>query len=228
MKKFKQTIFEPSFEPKDHLYKDDNGNMLDSVTQILKMELNTFNFKFPGNAASKGTHIHTACEYYDEGDLDVNSLSPEIVPYVAGYIVALELEEIEILQNEVRRYHPKYLYAGTIDKIWKVKGIQDVTDIKSGLEYPQYKWQISAYEEMVRHEIGKSTRHCLYLLGGKKIRRETFGWTMEDYIDHFRKYPREAYKFVKHDGKRDFLEFLALLSAFQIKKNNGYIKEKRR
>ena len=202
IKKFEPKIYVPSFEPLNHRYQDESGNDLDSVTQILKNELDSFNWGTV-NASNRGTHVDRTCELWDKKDLDEKTLDPLLNPYLEQYKIALKNEGIEVLQNQVRRYHHKYKYAGTLDKIVKVKGELGILDLKTGYNYKQYKWQLSAYENMMRHELGATKRFSLRLNPTK-------------------------YTFKEYTGTRDFLEFLALLAAFNIKLNNGYISKKRR
>jgi len=202
IKKFKQRIFIPSFEPKEHLYQDDKGNILNSVTQILKSELNTYNYANQNYASTRGTHIHSACELWDKNDLDEKDLDEEIKPYLEQYKLALKNENIEILQNEVRRYSPKYLFAGSVDKLARIANKNVIIDIKSGQEEKWHFMQIGAYGELVRPEFKVDEYYCLYLKP-----------------DH--------YKFVKHDGKKGFRYFTALIASHTIKVNLGYTKTRR-
>lgn len=193
-------IYEPDFDLKTHTYHTPEGIECPSVTSILKMELGSFQYG-DNYYAQRGTAIHQACQYYDEGDLDEQSLDPLIKPYLESYKNFLKEIKIKILQNEMKRYHPKYLYAGTLDKIADLEGKKILIDIKTGGKHIQYKWQTAAYAEMVKDELGKVERYLLYLAPDKYI-------------------------FEPQTGKNDFQEFLALFAAFQIKKNYGIIKIK--
>ena len=243
-KSYTPKIFCPAFESLGHLYHAPDGTELISVTQVLKNELDSFRY---GNstASQNGTHGHKVMELYDNNDLVMETLDPYFLPHLAQYILALEIEKIKVLQNEVRRYSPKYMYAGTIDKIAEVKIRPSIIDIKLGIPNVQYKWQIASYKELMRHEMGADLdRYCLYLKKDEKERYQPLGlefelangsgmgiglgWGLEDYINHYRENPKESYSFVKHTGKRDFMEFIIFLTAFTIKKNNKLIKKERR
>lgn len=197
-------IYEPYFtevpDEAGYNYHAPDGMGLERVTNILKLELGLYRYSRQ-YAAQRGSDVHAACQYWDEGDLDENTLDSEISRYLAVYQRAVEIEGIEVLQNEVRRYHPKYLYAGTCDKIAKVKGVMALIDLKTGQEESWHAWQTAAYAEMLKSETGLLARFCLYVNPG-------------------------CYTLRPHTGKGDFLQFLTLLSAYQIKKNAGYLKNK--
>ena len=191
----------PLFIHDGHQYHDPAGMVLPSVTTILKGELGLFHYSSQG-AANRGQDVHSACQYYDEGDLDEKTLTDEVREYLESYKKAISHEGIKVQQNELRRYSPKYMYAGTVDKIATVNGIPTLIDLKTGQAGPWHRWQTAAYAELVRLEIGELQRFALYI-------------------------KPDGYQLIRHDGKRDFLEFLALMSAYTIKLNTGYLKKEK-
>ncbi|CAK0743053.1 putative PDDEXK_1 domain-containing protein [Gammaproteobacteria bacterium] len=196
-----QKLYIPAFEPVGHLYHDAAGQILDSVTTILKAELGLYQYSSQGKA-NLGTYIHKACHYFDEGDLKEETLLDDARPYVEQYKRALSSENIKVLRNEVMRYHVKYMYAGSLDKIVVIGDKAGVLDIKTGKEESWHKWQTGAYAEMVKHEYKDSRppflgRWALYLAP-------------------------DSYRLVEHNRKQDFREFLAFLAAHNLKVNNGY------
>ena len=202
--KRKKRIYEPCFEVKGHIYMTPEGIIIPSVTEIIKAELNLYNFSSQA-AAKRGEYVHQACQWHDEGRLKVESLDPVLIPFYNQYILFLkENPSVKILQNETMRYSPKYLYAGRADKLALVNGVSALIDLKTCNILKQevwHKWQTAAYEYLFRHECGEQERYILYL-------------TPDEYL------------FVKHEGKRDFYEFLTLLASHTIKINNGYRKQK--
>ena len=179
-------IYEPYFNPEGHIYTTPDGTILDSVTQILKAELDTFNYS-NNIAAKNGQNGHTVMELWDKNDLIMETLDPYFLPHLAQYILALEIEKIKILQNEVKRYHPKYLFAGGIDKIAEIINRHGIIDIKLGIPLKQYTWQVAAYKELMRHEMGADLdKYCLYLKKDKEEKYKTMGWGLEDYIKYYR------------------------------------------
>lgn len=202
-------IYEPYFDEKEHLYHNPDGMRLEGTTDILQGELGGFD-GFPESAAMRGHDVHAAIQYWNEGDLDESTLTDEVKGYLDCFKRAKEHHGIKIIQNEIMRYHPKFLYAGRCDAVAEIGGVVGVIDYKSGAPAgARERWQLAAYVEMLKAEIPDlKGRWNLYLKPGQ--------------------YGGMGFKLVEHTGKRDFLEFLALFSAYNIKKQEGYIKEKRR
>lgn len=203
-------IYEPYFSPTEHVYHDAEGMRLEGVTDILQGELKGFD-GFPESAAMRGTDVHIAIQLFSEDDLKEDSLTEEIAAYLECFKAAQKFHGIKIIQNELMRYHPRYLYAGRCDAVCEIGGVIGIIDYKTGApDEARERWQLAAYVEMLKAEIpGLKGRWNLYLKPGQ-------------YKDDC------GFKLVEHTSPRDFMEFLALFSAYTIKKNEGYIKEKRR
>ena len=198
------TRYEPCFDAEKHIYHDPAGMRLEGVTDILQGELGGFD-GFPAAAAKRGQDVHAAIQAHNEGRLKAEEVLLETWGYLECFLAAQKQLKIEIVQSEVMRYHPRYLYAGRLDALVKVDGVMGILDYKTGQPNKRDKWQLAAYLELVKAENkGIQGRWNLYL------RPEPAG-----------------YKLVKYEDKSDFSQFLALFAAYQIKKNNGYIKERR-
>ena len=202
-KKFTPNV--PHFEPVGHLYHTDDGTCLDSVTTILKAELGLYQFSSQ-NAANRGTRVHKACQYLDEKDLDRSSLDAEIMPYVEQYAKALAFHGIKVHRNELIRFSPRYMVAGTVDKIVTIGADNGVLDLKTGSEEKWHKWQTAPYFEMVEEEF-KAYGLPLTKRWGLILRPDSF-------------------RLVEHTGRRDMVEFLTFLAAHNLKINAGYRKRK--
>lgn len=210
-KKKSETINIPIFLEVPHEYQHPkDGTILDSVTYILKRELDLYKGmpSGPGSAAQRGTTIHTICQYYDEGDLAEETVSPEFAPWFEQYKKAKEELGINVEANEIRRFHNVFRYAGCLDKIATIQtldGRRGIIDIKTQNEISErkeHKYQLIAYELMVRHEYhGQNLALlCLYLS------------------------PNE-YRLVEYENKNSLeREWIALLAAYRIKVNEGFIK----
>jgi hypothetical protein len=192
-------IYEPFFEPIGHLYHTADGTVLDSVTTIIKAELGLYQYAGVTDAAGRGTRVHMACQYFDEGDLDENTISDEVRPYLEQYKLALAAHDIQVDWNEKRRYHPVYLYAGSADKGARVAGVPSIIDIKTGKEEAWHFLQLGPYGKLVEAEYPHKKYYDLYL-------------------------KPDGFKLVEQDGKRGMSYFLALLAAHNLKKNLGYRK----
>lgn len=193
-------IYEPYFQVEGHCYHTPDGMVLDSVTTIIKNECGLYQYG-SATAATKGDHVHRACQFHDEGSLNETTVYDEIQPYLEQYKLALTAQGIVVKQNEVRRYSPKYLYAGCVDKVVEIENNLALIDIKTGATEHWHRWQTAAYAELLRLELGPLDRYILYL-------------------------KPDSFRLAQHDNKRDFGEFLALLAANTIKINSGYRKRK--
>lgn len=197
----KMKIYVPTFEPIGHIYQDDHGDILKSVTTILKDELGLYQWKGTMTKATRGTNIHLACQFYDEKDLKEDSLTEDIKENLDQYKKALAENNIVVEANELPRYHPELGYAGTIDKIAKVDGKRAIIDIKTGKEEHWHCWQTAAYLGMIKKEIGDLARYCLYLTNN-------------------------SYRLVAHQSDMDWAEWTILLAAHNIRARAGYLPKK--
>lgn len=191
-----------------HLYHDDGGMVLPSVTTILKEELGLYQFSSQ-TAPVRGTDVHAACHYYDDNDLIESSLTAEVASYFGQYKLAKSAHGIKVHANELIRYSKKYCVAGTLDKIVTIDGFNGILDIKTCKTLTICNWwemQTAVYFELMREEMKA--------MGLPLVKRWILLLTTE------------KFKLIEHTGQRDFMEFLALMSARQIKINRGYIKRK--
>ena len=202
-------IYEPYFDSKSHIYHTPDGTRLEGVTDVLQGELGGYD-GFPESAAIRGHEVHKAIQFYTENDINEAGFTSEVLEYLACFQRAEKHHKIKILQTEVMRHHPKYLYAGRMDAIVEIDGIKGIIDYKTGGPDKRNKWQLSMYLELIKKEISEiKGRWNLYL----KPHHYDGGL---------------GFKLEEHTGFRDFQEAVALFAAYTIKRNNGYLKDKRR
>ena len=98
------------------------------------------------NAAARGTAVHRATELYDAGTLDYSTLDDELYPYLTAWEQFLHDKKPEILEVETPVYHPKFGYAGTLDRGLILDGERGILDIKSCVEMQRGTGpQVAAY-----------------------------------------------------------------------------------
>jgi hypothetical protein len=100
-------------------------------------------------AAERGTEVHFATELYDlYGAVDVSEKNK---PYLDAYINWKKDYQVEVIEVEQKYYHKQLLYAGTVDRIIKIKGIRILLDLKTTRELNSglVSVQCSAYREML-------------------------------------------------------------------------------
>jgi len=140
------------FDQEHHRYLYD-GVSVPSVTQVLR-ELHPFAGVSPDvleAAAERGTHVHQACWYFDEADLDEDELTPKVRGYLQGWKrFTLDADPIwSAIEKPL--FHPLLRYAGTPDRFGEltIKGRHiplAQVDIKTGLDaHPCWGVQTMAY-----------------------------------------------------------------------------------
>ena len=146
-----------SFDPERHEY---DGGTLVSVTTVIKAAGLMGQMPDDPFYMQRGTAVHLVCQLHDEGDLDINTVDPQIMGYYAGYRAFLA----------DHGYHCKPVietpigngsYAGTPDRILMDRP-RAVYDIKSGAHIPCHALQLAAYVNLLEDPFSYS-RYGLYL-----------------------------------------------------------------
>ena len=143
------------FNASIHRYRLD-GRILPSVTQVLKgvgmIDFSMIPQVVLQEAASRGTAVHRALHYLDDGDLDEASVEPELTPYIQAYRDFCAQSGFTVALVEHRVYHPTFMYAGTLDR---TGGFPDkslaVLDVKTGMPFPAHGLQLAAYAACLKH-----------------------------------------------------------------------------
>jgi len=142
-----------TFEPVSHTYRLE-GREIPSVTQILSDNRLRADFRFVNpdvleRARRLGQAAHAAAHYYDEGSLDTATVAPEVQPYLDAWRLFVEERQVHMLQLEQLWADPLYLFAGTIDRVAEVDGIERaiILDIKTG-EATGTNYQTAAYAHL--------------------------------------------------------------------------------
>lgn len=95
----------------------------------------------------RGKVVHAACHYADEDALDWQSLHPDLHGYVHSWLRLRErLPGLQIMEIERARFHPLFMFAGTLDRRVFYNGFEHVWDVKTG---PAPRWgrlQTAAYD----------------------------------------------------------------------------------
>jgi hypothetical protein len=144
-----------TFEPIKHEYKLD-GRILPSVTTVLKGTGMIDFSMIPQNvlqaAAHRGTAVHQALHYWDDGELDESTLDPVIVPYVDAGKRFYSESRFEVAHVEQRVFDAVHGYAGTLDRTGTFPdGSMAVVDWKTGILMPGHALQLAAYAACLEH-----------------------------------------------------------------------------
>lgn len=137
------------------------SNNLPSVTGILKSVGLIDAAWFTDEGKERGKAVHLACEYLDQGDLDEESLDPQIVPYLEAYKKFKRETGWEFDWIEAPVSDKAHLYSGTPDRILTARPRKSV-DIKTGVHQRWHAIQAIAYINCLDDPFSYS-RFGLYL-----------------------------------------------------------------
>jgi hypothetical protein len=101
------------------------------------------------NARQRGIAVHSACHFHDEDDLDLESLSPEIVPYVNAWARFKMEAGVEIVECETAHFHPGFGFAGRLDRVVIIGHKRGILDLKTYRPDSMTGVQLSAYSMLV-------------------------------------------------------------------------------
>lgn len=163
---------------------------------------------FSEEGATRGTYVHQACQYYDAGELDEESLDPVLIPYVEGWKKFLEDTGFQVVASEKRMTSKIYKFTGQPDRIgqWPSVGLC-ILDIKSGSLQAWTAIQLAAYKLLVLENDDLNIA----------------GVITTPYIKRFAvNLPGDGtYKVKEYKDRADEGIFLAALAIHNWKKNHG-------
>ena len=125
-----------TFDEASHVYRLD-GRAIPSVTTVIRDNRlgDDFHAVAPDvleHARQRGTAVHAALHYWDEGTLDEATVDPVVAPYVAAWRRFVDERRVQIVAMERRHADQVYRFAGTLDRMAVVDGRRTLIDIKSG------------------------------------------------------------------------------------------------
>lgn len=153
-----------------------DGIKLPSVTEVLKFgglygEYRNVSRETLERKAYLGNAVHLATHLYDEGSLDRATVAEQVAPYLDAWKSFVDLFGFETTRSEMFVYSKRHKFAGTLDRIGKVKGKTFLIDIKTtaGMNEKAVAMQTAgyklAYEEMTGEHIDR--RYAVQLKAGK-------------------------------------------------------------
>lgn len=163
------------------------------VTAVLKGAGLVDTAWFTTEMAERGTAVHLACQYLDEGDLDEASLDPDVLCRVKSYKKFKKEMDPRIHAIEQRVEHKELRYRGTLDRIVEMGGYAGILDIKGPGRAPWQGVQCEAY------------RRCV-------------DWTPKRWTLHL---ADDGYNLVEHTAKDDWAVFHAALVLWNWRANHA-------
>jgi len=103
-----------TFEDEGHIYE---GGTLESVTQILQAEGFIDTTFYNERGRERGSFVHLAIHLDIMGELDEDTLDPELVPYLTAWRDFMNESGFHVEQTEQPMQSTVYGYAGTPDVI---------------------------------------------------------------------------------------------------------------
>jgi hypothetical protein len=104
---------------------------LPSVTETLRAAGLIDTSHYTEHARDRGTAVHAAVLYDDQGDLDESTLDPEVKPYLEQWREFKKHTRAGIITSEAKLWSGVDLYAGTLDKYLRLNGRRTIIDIKT-------------------------------------------------------------------------------------------------
>jgi hypothetical protein len=138
----------------DHRYWLD-GRELFGVTRVLELTgISDFSAPhFTAFVRDRGAHVAAAIHFDNQGDLDLETLDPQLVPYVEAHRAFLRESGAVVEHTEQMVCDEAYGYAGTLDEILLIqrdgRTKRTLIDIKLGL-YDSVEIQLAAYARAAR------------------------------------------------------------------------------
>lgn len=182
-----------TFDEAKHIYSF-NGVQVPSVTQILTEAGFIDGRWYTEESRMRGTAVHAGCQFLDEGDLDMESLHPEIVPYVQAYELFKKESGFVVEHIEKRVYSATYQYAGTLDRTGELNGQDVILDIKTGQIQSWCGLQLSGYNIALGLDLHR------------------FGLQLKD---------NGKYKLIPYKDPTDAQTFISAVQVVRWKQNNG-------
>lgn len=170
------------FDEATHTYTM-NGVRVPGVTTILSplVDLSSIPARILKHAADRGTAVHYGTELYDEDNLDWDSLTPELLPYIEAWVDFRASTGFKPQRIEERIFHPGLFYAGTLDRTGYIDGELAVLDIKTSKTlYPTVGMQLAAYAEAMNASNPTAEKHT----GRYAVQLKSDGtWKLQRYTD---------------------------------------------
>jgi hypothetical protein len=138
------------FEASTHTYRV-AGQVIPGVTTILKdaglIDYSMIPQEVLLVASQRGTAVHQALQYLDDGTLDESSVDLSIAGYIEAYKRFCDESGFVPGHIEHRVFHPAYRYAGTLDRTGVFRGSSApvLLDFKTGIVLPGHRLQLAAY-----------------------------------------------------------------------------------
>lgn len=131
-----------TFDPDKHEFRY-RKKIIPSVTQIIKVAGGYQ--RRNERAMLRGTNVHLATRYYDEGTIKDAKIGKGIEGYLDAYVKFRREHDFIFIEIEQPVFHKDYLYAGIPDRHGFYKSRECLLSIKSGMPIPNDILQEAGY-----------------------------------------------------------------------------------
>jgi hypothetical protein len=163
------------------------------VTQILKRAGLVDDAWFTEEARDRGSAVHIAAHYLDQGDLDWQSVHPSVLPRLRQYQRFLDEMRPEILAVEESVVNEALQYQGRLDRRYRIAGQEWLVDFKGPGQAPWQRIQTAFYAGTFPRPMRRAALH------------------LSD----------ERYQFIEHKDRKDWETAKAALLLAAWKETNG-------
>lgn len=127
------------------------GAKVPGVNEVLKDAGFIDDAWFTDEATLRGKHVHEACEFYDQDDLDFEFLHDSYKPYVEAYIKFRQDMPMNVVMSESMLYSKTCGFAGQLDRVFEsADGSHFLIDIKtSAVKAKWWPIQLAAYGHLI-------------------------------------------------------------------------------
>lgn len=145
------------------------SNWLPAVSDIMEAAGLVDKTFFTKESRERGTMLHLVCEYYDQGDLDEDSVDPAIAGYFEAYKNWRKLSGLTEKREwiEIPVSDKAHTYAGTPDRVI-LRRPRSIVDLKTGSYLKHHPIQLAAYVNCLDDPFSYS-RFGLYLKDNGKF-----------------------------------------------------------
>jgi len=137
-----------AFDPVGHIYTTEDGQVIPSVTKIMA-PLDSYyraSEKTLRPYAGRGHDVHALTEFYDNTGDKPDDMNPQYAGYLKGWVDFRRDHGFEPIAIEERVIHEEHLYAGTIDRVGRLRGRMSIVDVKTSQKLgPAVGVQLAAY-----------------------------------------------------------------------------------
>lgn len=166
---------------------------LPHVTAILRIAGLVDASWFTDEGRDRGSALHAAAHFLDEGDLDWDTVDASVVPRLIQYQRFVDQLCPEILSIEESVINEALRYCGTLDRRIRIKNREGILDIKSPFRAPWQGVQVAMYAACFDRPLARWTLH------------------LSD----------ERYQLIEHKSRQDWAVAKAALTIAAWKERNG-------